>query len=58
MHNNCKWRQNKRNVLNVKKSVLFVNINAFSVNRIEERVFSLIILVWTSYLFRTFAPLN
>ena len=23
-----------------------------------ERVFSLIILVWTSYLFRTFAPLN
>ena len=43
MHNNCKWRQNKRNVLNVKKAALFVNINAFSVNRTEETANSLII---------------
>ena len=58
MHNNCKWRQNKRNVLNVKKAALFVNINAFSVNSTEEKAFSPIILVCTSFLFRTFAVLN
>lgn len=58
MHNNCKWCQNKRNVLNVKKAALFVNINAFSVNRTEETANSLIILVCTSFLFRTFVALN
>ena len=58
MHNNYIWQQNKRNVLNVKKTVLFVNINAFSVNRTEEKAFSPIILVCTSFLFRTFVALN
>ena len=58
MHNNCKWRQNKRNVLNVKKTVLYVNIKAFSVNRTEEKANSPIILVCTSFLFRTFVALN
>ena len=58
MHNNYIWQQNKRNVLNVKKTVLFVNINAFSVNSTEEKAFSPIILVCTSFLFRTFAVLN
>jgi hypothetical protein len=43
---------------NVKKTVLFVNINAFSVNSTEEKAFSPIILVCTSFLFRTFAVLN
>ena len=38
--------------------MLFVNINAFSVNRMEETANSLIILVRTSFLFRTFAVLN
>ena len=58
MHNNYIWQQNKRNVLNVKKTVLFVNINALSVNRMEEKANSPIILVYTSFLFRTFVALN
>ena len=41
-------------MLDVKKKAMFVNVSMLSVNRIEEMAFSTIMLVCTSYLFRTF----